>query len=140
MHEGVDLYSFDNSDFYSLCDGYLVNDGKDDKYGTIAVYNDERNITVLYLHSKKSYSEISQNENIRIYKGQKLGVQGAKGLSSGSDHVHIEIREGLVTNANSSMDIERESLYPYNYLIGFLKKLKGCFVYYETNRDYFIRK
>lgn len=116
IHEGLDLVSKTyNSDFYSLCDGYLINDGND-KYNTIAIYNPEKNVTILYLHCRNVYVKMGDGEKTYIKKGQKIGSQGNSGLDNNGDHVHIEVIKGVKKTAYSSKDSKISALPPYDYI------------------------
>ncbi len=116
IHEGLDLVSKTyNSDFYSLCDGYLINDGTDDKYNTIAIYNPGENVTVLYLHCRNVYVKMQGDTKVYIKKGQKIGSQGNSGLDNNGDHVHIEVIKGVKKTAFSSKDSVVSALPPYDY-------------------------
>jgi len=96
-HAGVDIQTKDvagnktaNRQFYSLSKGNVITAGGGD-YNTIAVYNSETNRTTIYLHAR--------TVNVRtgpVNIGDVLGVQGDTG-SPGSEHVHIELREGRKT-------------------------------------------
>lgn len=117
IHEGLDLVSKTyNSDFYALCDGYLINDGTNDKYNTIAVYNPAKNITVLYLHCRNVYVKMDNETKTYIKTGQKIGSQGSSGLDGNGDHVHIEVARGVKKTAYSSKDNVISALPPYDYV------------------------
>lgn len=116
IHEGLDLKSKTyNSDFYALTDGYLINDGKD-KYNTIAIYDPQKNITVLYLHCRNVYVKMDEDTKTYIKAGQKIGSQGSSGLPGNGDHVHIEVVRGVKERAYSSKDNVISALPPYDYV------------------------
>ena len=88
-HRGWDFQttSKGNEHFYSLSSGIVTRAGGD-SLNTIAVYNSVEDVTVVYLHA----SQVHVREDTRVTVGQLLGSQGNTG--TGSNHVHVEIREG----------------------------------------------
>jgi len=113
-HAGVDMQTKDvagnstaNREFYSLTNGEVITSGGGD-YNTIAVYDSNSSKTTIYLHARSVNVNIGDFVNI----GYLLGIQGDTG-SYGSEHVHVEVREGKKTGpacgANTTID-------PINYL------------------------
>lgn len=99
-HEGIDFKRSLNANVYSLTDGVVTYV----KYGsvgskrlsTIAIYNSDKNITVIYLHSKPVSLYVGQHIN----RGQLITNESWRGVSSQkSAHTHVELRPGKNTHA-----------------------------------------
>ena len=104
-HAGYDVaHEDDDARFYSLTDGEVINvvhptkDIKDLSY--IAVYNEEHNKTIFYLHPSRIYVE---EEDIVKVGTTRLGRQGNTGNSKGH-HVHLEIRSGEWKNPSCGVN------------------------------------
>lgn len=86
-HSGWDVViDSDNPVFHALIGGELIQDGEDN-YNTIAVYNADHEITVLYLHAEEVNVSIADPT---ITEGQELGTQGSTGPNVTGAHVHID--------------------------------------------------
>ena len=85
-HKGIDYRAASGTAIYSLISGTVLTNASD-TYGTIAVYNSEKNLTLLYLHCSSSSIAINGTVN----KGQLLGYSGAQGAAA---HLHLELRNG----------------------------------------------
>ena len=104
-HEGVDFQKAIGSSIYSLTsgtitrvvEGYRGGDG----LSTIAIYSEETNKTVVYLHTNPIDSlKVGQY----IKRGDKIATEDWRGISSAkSAHSHIEVRDGRKTHAAVSV-------------------------------------
>ena len=94
--------------FYPLLGGKLIQDGKD-KYNTIAVYNSDHNITVLYLHADKV---LVSEPNLDIDLDKPLGIQGSTGPNVTGAHVHIEVLKGEYGVPSPGTDAQQEDIWP----------------------------
>ena len=112
-HSGWDVV-IDSKDpvFHALIGGELIEDGKD-KYNTIAVYNSDHEITVLYLHADvvKVSMEGSIEDRI-IKKDQPLGIQGNTSPDEIGAHVHIEVIDGEWGKPSAGTDARQEESWP----------------------------
>lgn len=122
-HSGIDMQTKDvagnktaDRKFYAVSKGKVIAAGSD-KYNTIAVYDADQDITVLYLHARK----VSVALNSTVVAGTTLlGVQGDSG-SPGAEHVHIEVRRGRKTGPScGAVDTPN----PVPYLIAYLDNNK----------------
>jgi RHS repeat-associated protein len=91
-HKGIDYRAVSGTAIYSLIAGVVLTNASD-TYGTIAVYNSDKNLTLLYLHCSSVIIPI----NGIVAKGQLLGYSGAQGAVA---HLHLELRNGMRTNAS----------------------------------------
>ncbi len=116
-HEGIDFVCYNGAAVYSLTDGEVVRVayGKNGSSGlsTIAIYDNSANKTVVYLHTNPVVLKAGQ----RISKGQKIGTQGWRGVSSVSgSHTHVEVRNGRQGYAAKSVkDYNLENPNPSGY-------------------------
>lgn len=99
-HSGIDFQTKDvagsltaTRNFYSITTGIVVSDGGDD-FNTIAVYDESKNITALYLHADTV--DVIEGDNVQV--GDVLGVQGSEGAGT-AEHVHFEMRSGRRTGS-----------------------------------------
>ncbi len=117
-HSGIDMQTKDvagdktaDRKFYAVSAGTVIAAGSD-KYNTIAVYDVEQDITTLYLHAR----EVNVGLHNTVVVGTLLGIQGDTAFP-GSEHVHIEVREGRKTGpACGAVDTPN----PVPYLIAYL--------------------
>ena len=112
-HSGWDVVSdSENPVFHALIGGELIEDG-DDKYNTIAVYNSDHDLTVLYLHADEvKVSMEGSIEDRIIEKDQPLGIQGDTSPDEIGAHVHIEVVEGEWGKPSPGTDARQEELRP----------------------------
>ncbi len=130
-HSGLDIQTKDvagntktaNRYFYSLSEGIVINTGSTDSgnnYGLIAVYDENNDRTVIYLHAKS----ISVQKDDIVSVGDELGIQGNTGLSSNPnmyEHVHVEVRSSRRTGpaCGATTSIEPEMI-----LVDYIKNKK----------------
>ena len=112
-HAGWDVvidreYPEEDLYFYPLLGGELIQDGEDE-YNTIAVYNSEHDITVLYLHADEVLVSKS-NPNIDL--DEPLGTQGNTSPDEIGDHVHIEIRLTAREQASAGAGASQSTPWP----------------------------
>ena len=108
IHEGIDFKNAAGAPLYAILGGVVTRAG--DSNGTVAVYNAEHDVTLLYLHCEK----ISVRRGNEIEAGAQIGVEGNKG--SGSDYTHVEMRTGRHTTSNKYRDSALQSQCPYDLM------------------------
>ena len=107
-HEGIDIARSVGSDVHALMSGTVtrVKRGFEggDGLSTIAVYNDDVNKTVIYLHTEPR-SSLSGDDSISL--GQVIADESWRGVTNKSSaHTHVEMRLGQQTHASVSRDEE----------------------------------
>ncbi|MEK7990592.1 MAG: S-layer homology domain-containing protein, partial [Thiotrichaceae bacterium] len=119
-HSGLDIQTKDvagaktaDRNFYAVSSGTVVNAGSDVSK-TIAIYDADKDITVLYLHAKSTNVRVDQT----IKVGDLLGIQGMEGFAEG-EHVHLEVRTGSHTVGSCGAN-SVTSRNPVPYLIDYL--------------------
>lgn len=118
-HEGIDVRdrSNVNAKVYSIAEGKVV--GYNKEKGHIAIYDEDKEITVIYYHCNSIDSKVIEaynDQNKKILQGQLVGTQGKKGGANG-EHVHVQIQEGNCgKTVYSGRDTEVKSLSPYSYI------------------------
>ncbi|MDO4741620.1 MAG: M23 family metallopeptidase [Eubacteriales bacterium] len=105
IHEGIDFVNRANCPLYAILGGEVTRAGDAD--GTVAIYNEEYDCTVLYLHTV----------NICVKKGDvvKAGTQIAKEgkKNAGTVYTHVELRNGRHEAASKWRNSRLESDCPY---------------------------
>ena len=94
--------------FYPLLGGELIQE-EEDEYNTIAVYNSDHEITVLYLHADEV---LVSKPNLNIDLDKPLGIQGNTSPDKIGDHVHIEIRLGKRNRGSAGAEASQETRWP----------------------------
>ena len=127
-HAGWDVViDSDDPVFHALIGGVLIEDGED-KNNTIAVYNQDHEITVLYLHADEvKVSMEGSTEDRIIQKDQPLGIQGSTGPNVTGAHVHIEVIEGEWGSPSAGTDAQQEQLSPSTDPIPTLYELRQLY-------------
>lgn len=105
VHEGIDFTNAPEAPLYAILGGEVTRAG--DSNGTVAVYNAEYDVTVLYLHCE----EIEVRRGDMIEAGAYIAVEGKKG--SGGTYTHVEMRTGRHTTSNKYRNTILESECPY---------------------------
>lgn len=109
VHEGIDFTCSPGVPLYAILGGEVTRAGKD-KDGTVAIYNEEYDVTVLYLHC----GDIDVRVGSTISKGEFIGCEGSKGTKNNSGiYTHVEVRRGRHTSANAYRNTALESECPY---------------------------
>lgn len=105
VHEGIDFTNEPEAPLYAILGGEVTRAG--DSNGTVAVYNADYDVTVLYLHCE----EIEVRRGDKIEAGDYIAVEGKKG--SGGTYTHVEMRNGRHTTSNPYRNTILESDCPY---------------------------
>lgn len=113
-HSGFDAQTKDvvgaataDREFYSLSEGKVIEVRSSDN--GIFIYDDDKNITTIYLHA----DSVNVTKGSYVHIGDLLGIQGEKGHAQG-EHVHYEVRSGKRTSAACGAI---SSLDPMKYLL-----------------------
>ncbi|MBE6955754.1 MAG: M23 family metallopeptidase [Ruminococcaceae bacterium] len=109
-HEGIDFAIGQGHDVCALIDGVVTNAGGD-SLNTIAIYDEENDKTVIYLHTSSSVN-IEVGDTVKV--GQVIALEGSKG-AKGAVHTHVEVRDGKQTKASYSSDYVLDNENPYEY-------------------------
>jgi murein DD-endopeptidase MepM/ murein hydrolase activator NlpD len=86
MHTGVDLNGDLNDPVYATAEGKVTVAGFDSEHGNHVIINHTRGIETEYMHLNKILVTVGQ----QISKGQKIGLMGTTGRSTGT-HLHYEV-------------------------------------------------
>ena len=108
VHEGIDFKFEPGAPLYAMLGGVVTRAG--DSNGTVAIYNAEMDVTLLYLHCRK----IVVHRGDEVEAGQLVAHEGNK--NSGSDYTHVEMRTGRQWTSNTYRDINLQSACPYPYM------------------------
>ncbi len=93
LHKGIDLTS-KNKTIMATDNGKVVHAGDKSGYGKTVIIDHNNGYQTLYAHM----SSISATEGTNVEKGEKLGVMGSTGNSTGV-HLHFEIiKNGTAQN------------------------------------------
>ncbi len=117
VHEGVDFCYMDGAKLHAILGGEVTKAG--DSNGTVGVYNEEYDVTLLYLHCE----DIEVRRGDVVEAGDVIGLEGNKG--SGSPYTHVEMRKGRHTSSNTYRDINVESDCPYPVMKEALKVVES---------------
>lgn len=105
VHEGIDFTQEPGAALFAILSGEVTRAG--DSNGTVAVYNAEYDVTLLYLHCE----EIEVRRGDMIEAGTYIAQEGKKG--SGGTYTHVEMRTGRHTSSNPYRNTILESDCPY---------------------------
>lgn len=105
VHEGIDFTNAPEAALFAILGGEVTRAG--DSNGTVAVYNAEYDVTVLYLHCE----EIKVRRGDMIEAGASIAQEGKKG--SAGTYTHVEMRTGRHTTSNPYRNTILESDCPY---------------------------
>ena len=108
IHEGIDFVNEKGSSLHAILGGTVTRAG--DSNGTVAIYNEEYDITLLYLHCEKI--EVHRGEVLEA--GDKIAVEGKK--NSGGWYTHVEMRKGRHTSSSPYRDTALTSDCPYEVM------------------------
>ncbi len=101
FHGGLDLVGVDNSDVYAIADGVVdATPYEKDGFGFYVRQLLPDNRRIYYAHLKEGSICVKKGQKIK--KGDKLGVMGSTGKSTGK-HTHLEIRPA--GTSKDSLDI-----------------------------------
>lgn len=94
MHAGLDIPGAVGTPVYATADGIVGRSGRYGAYGNLIEVNHGKGIQTRYGH----LSRILVGENVRVTRGQLIGMMGSTGRSTGP-HLHYEVRvEGRAIN------------------------------------------
>jgi murein DD-endopeptidase MepM/ murein hydrolase activator NlpD len=94
MHPGVDIPGAIGTPVYATADGFVARAERTGGYGNMVEINHGRGIATRYGH----LSKILIPANVRVTRGQLIGLMGSTGRSTGS-HLHYEVRiDGQAVN------------------------------------------
>ena len=105
IHEGIDFANYPNAPLFAILGGEVTRAGDAD--GTVAVYNEEYDCTVLYLHTVN----IAVEKGDVIEAGTFIAREGKK--NAGTVYTHVEVRMGRHEAANKWRNSRLESDCPY---------------------------
>ncbi|MBR4039011.1 MAG: M23 family metallopeptidase [Clostridia bacterium] len=105
VHEGIDFTNTPGAPLFAILGGEVTRAG--DSNGTVAVYNADYEVTVLYLHCEN----IDVRRGDMIEAGTYIASEGKKG--SGGTYTHVEMRTGRHTTSNKYRNTILESACPY---------------------------
>lgn len=109
VHEGIDFIAEPGHPLYAILDGVVTRAG--DSNGTVAVYNAEYDVTVLYLHCEN----IAVRRGEELEAGAQIGEEGKK--NAGSAYTHVELRDGRHTSSSAYRNTRVESDCPYSVML-----------------------
>lgn len=128
-HAGWDVQTRDRSKeqiFYSLTTGIVIMDGKGNKslddtdtfdetnFNTIAVYDEDNDITTFYLHASAVDPSIKKGGKVKVC--DPLGKQGDTG-SPNAVHVHLEVQTGKAERSSAgTKDTRTQTMDPIPHL------------------------
>jgi murein DD-endopeptidase MepM/ murein hydrolase activator NlpD len=94
LHQGIDISGVSNRTIKAADNGTVVTAGWHNEYGNYVIINHGNGYKTLYGHM----SSLSVSKGEVVQKGEKLGVMGSTGRSTGV-HLHFEIiKNGNVIN------------------------------------------
>ncbi len=127
IHEGIDFVYMMGAPLHAILGGVVTRAG--DSNGTVGIYSEDLDITLLYLHCadiQVKRGDTVTASDIIAYEGGKGIVAGiynnanykAKGIKhvGGSHYVHVELRKGRHTSSNPYRNAKLESDCPYEYM------------------------
>lgn len=91
MHAGLDLDGEINDSVFATAAGKVVEAGFDNEHGNYIIVDHSRGIQTEYMHLNKIL--VKRGESVT--KGQKIGLLGSTGRSTGS-HLHYEVHKNGV--------------------------------------------
>ena len=105
VHEGVDFTNAPGAALFTILDGVVTRAGDSD--GTVAVYNADYDVTMLYLHCEKI--KVRRGDELKV--GDYIAQEGKKG--SDGTYTHVEMRIGRHATPNPYRNTILESDCPY---------------------------
>ena len=107
IHEGVDFIAARGQPIHAIIGGEVLRAGHG-KDNTIAIYNADYNVTVIYLHTV----DVKVSAGERVAAGTHISHEGNRG--SGSPYTHVEVRFGRRTSPHPYRNSMLESDLPYD--------------------------
>ena len=108
IHEGIDFINKKGSPLHAILGGEVTRAG--DSNGTVGIYNEELDITLLYLHCE----DIEVKRGMKLEAGDEIAKEGRK--KSGSYYTDVEFRYGRHTSSSPYRDTKLTSDCPYPVL------------------------
>ena len=108
VHEGIDFTNEPGAALHAILGGEVTRAG--DSNGTVAIYNADYEVTLLYLHCE----EIDVRRGDMVEAGALIAREGKKG--SGGTYTHVEMRAGRHTSSNPYRNTKLESDCPYGLM------------------------
>ena len=105
-HEGIDFCLEEGAPVYSLIDGVILRVSRSSELSTLAIYDETRDKTVVYLHCALS---AGLREGDPIHRGDFVGTESACGANE--PHTHVEVVEGESGWANISVAVQGSETY-----------------------------
>ena len=87
-HNGVDIGMSTGTPVYAADGGKVVYSGRNGGYGIMVQIDHGANIETIYAHLSQTSVKVGE----KVFKGQKIGLSGNTGVSTGP-HLHFEVRE-----------------------------------------------
>ena len=127
IHEGIDFVYEMGAPLHAILGGVVTRAG--DSNGTVGIYSEDLDITLLYLHCR----DIKVKRGQTVMAGDVFAHEGGKALvagiynnaeykkkgvkhTTGSHYVHVELRKGRQTTSNKYTNAKLESDCPYEYM------------------------
>ena len=109
IHEGIDFVNVKGAPLYAILGGEVTRGT--DKNGTVAIYNAEYDITLLYLHCENSI--VRRGDTVEA--GDMIAKEGKTNISGGANthYTHVELRKGRHTSSSPYRDTVLTSDCPY---------------------------
>ena len=100
IHEGIDFVNVKGAPLYAILGGEVTRGT--DKNGTVAIYNAEYDITLLYLHCENSI--VRRGDTVEA--GAMIAKEGKKNIKGGdkTHYTHVELRKGRHTSSSPYRD------------------------------------
>ncbi len=86
LHKGIDLVGDRSKVIYAAASGVVTRSAYDKGYGNLIEIKHSNSISTKYAH----LSKLHVRKGGRVIKGQRIGVEGKTGRTSGS-HLHFEV-------------------------------------------------
>ncbi|NBI28449.1 peptidoglycan DD-metalloendopeptidase family protein [Chengkuizengella marina] len=103
LHTGIDIDGNYGDTIFTTADGTVEETGYDHQLGNYILINHTNDVKTLYMH----LSKILVKEGVSVIKGEKIGLMGSTGRSTGS-HLHYEVLlRGNPTNPFPYLEGER---------------------------------
>jgi len=103
FHTGIDIASIFNSTVVSSAEGEVIFAGRKGAYGKTILIKHKNGLETLYAH----LSSILIKEGDKVHRGEKIGLLGTSGKSTGP-HLHYEVRvDGRPVNPRSYIEIAK---------------------------------
>ena len=94
IHRGLDIATSGSKSVYSMLNGFVMTRGNDSSQGNYLVIVDDNILSQFYGYATRYMHLASFDvlQNQRVYAGQKVGMEGTTGQSTGI-HLHVEMQD-----------------------------------------------